>query len=162
MVAEDMEFAGELEALDVEFAGDGFAEAEEGEEPSPETLAELAAVVEAEASAAEAMEVELEAAHAALDAERSALRDAVDRYRGALLAGAPEVPAELVTGATPDEVDASFAAAREALARIRTEVALSFERDGFPVGAPARDDLGSIDGMSAAEKIAYGLELRGR
>jgi len=161
-VAEDVELVEEFEALDAEFSGDGFAEAGEGEEPSPEALAELAALAEAEASAASVMEVELEAARAALAAERSALREAVERYRGALLAGAPEVPAELVAGATLDEVDASFAAAREALARIRTEVALSLEREGFPVGAPARDDLGSIEGMSAAEKIAYGLELRGR
>ena len=158
-VAEDVEFAEEFGALDVGSAAGAF---EEGDEPSAETLAELAAVVEAEALASEVMGVELEAAREALAAERSALREAVERYRGVLLAASPEVPAELVSGVTFDEVDASFVVAREALARIRTEVALSLEREGFPVGAPARDDVSGVEGMSAAEKIAYGLQLQGR
>ena len=156
-MAEELEFAEEFEALD-----EGFAEGDEGADPSAEALAELAAVLEAEASDAELMEGELAAAHQALEAERAAMRAAVERYRGALLAASPEVPAELVTGATLDEVDASFVAARETVARIRSEVALSFEREGFPVGAPAREDGSGIEGMSAAEKIAYGLQLQGR
>lgn len=154
-MAEELELVEGFEALD--------DEADAAEEPTPEVLAELAAVAEAEANAAVAMESELAAARLALAAERLALREAVGRYRAALLAGAPEVPAELVVGETLDAVDASFAAAREAMVRIRAEVAVEFGREeGFPVGAPAREDVGSGEGMSAAEKIAYGLQLQGR
>lgn len=138
----------------------------DGEEPSPEALAELAAVTESEAEDASAVEAALEATRRELEEQRRLALAAVARYREAALAAEPELPPELVTGATIEEVDASLAAARRTVAQIRerlaeeSETAQSFAR-GFPMGAPAR--LGpSAEGLSAAEKIARGLEQRGR
>ncbi len=154
----------------------------EGEEPSGEALAELAALVEAEALAegargeegraapagagaagepdgalAASLGAALAEARAALEAERAALREAVGRYRVAVLAAEPALPPELVTGESIEAVDASLDAARRAVARIREQVAKEArESRGFPAGSPAREEF-SAEGMSAAEKIVAGL-----
>jgi hypothetical protein len=115
--------------------GDAFVDIE-GMEPPADELEEIAAVTAAEAN-------ELLEARAALEAERE------------------RTHAELVHGASLEELDASMAAARSAVADISarlSEARASTER-GFPVGAPARGGA-SIAGMSASEKIRRGLEVR--
>jgi hypothetical protein len=136
----------------------------DGEEPSAAALAELQAIAEAETHTA--VEADLEATRRELEEQRRLASMAVARYRDAALAAEPELPPDLVTGETLEEVDASLAAACRAVAQIRERLATesedagSFAR-GFPTGAPAR--LGtSTEGMSAAEKIARGLEERTR
>ncbi len=174
--------AGEAVMADEEFGlelADG-----EGEEPSGEALAELAALAETEAAAlaeraraeegraaaagagaagepdgalAASLGAALAEARAALEAERAALREAVGRYRVAVLAAEPALPPELVTGESIEAVDASIDAARRAVARIREQVAKEArESRGFPAGSPAREEFSS-EGMSAAEKIVAGL-----
>jgi len=54
-------------------------------------------------------------------------------------------------------------AARRAVAQIREQLAREAsgsEARGFPAGAPERRGP-NVSGMTAAEKIAYGLERRG-
>jgi len=138
---------------------------DDGEEPSAEALAELAAVSEAEAEAdsTSAVESALEATRRELEEQRRLALAAVARYREASLAAEPELPPELVSGATVEEVDASLAAARRTVAAIRQRLS---EPDapsmrGFPAGAPARLGGGN-EGLTAAEKIARGLEQRAR
>jgi len=133
----------------------------DGEEPSPETLAELEAVTESEAGTASAVEQALEATRLELEEQRRLAITAVARYREAALAAEPELPPDLVTGETIEEVDGSLAVARRTVAQIRQRLSTEAESParGFPAGAPAR--LGaSTEGMSAAEKIARGLEQR--
>ncbi|HJM88411.1 MAG TPA: hypothetical protein QF624_02145 [Dehalococcoidia bacterium] len=133
------------------------------EEPQ-QTLDELAALAEAEATAADAevaaQAEDLATARRELDVERAQARAAVERYREAVLAAEPELPPELVSGETLSEVDASLDAARRAVAQVRERMGVESEtRAGFPVWAPARSGV-STAGMSAAEKIAAGLEQR--
>lgn len=144
--------AGDLDALD----GDG-------DEPTPDALAELAAVTEAETANTSVVEEALEATRRELDVERRAAREAVARYREAALAAEPELPPDLVSGDTLETIDASLAAARRAVAQIRQRIADQPEpaTRGFPAGAPARG-AASTAGLSAAEKIARGLEQRAR
>ncbi len=147
------------EDLELEAQGlDGFnAIDDDGEGLPDEALAELAAL-DAESGGED---FEGEARQAELDELRSELAQAVDRYRSAVLAGAPDVPGDLVRGATLDEVDESLEAAKRTVTQIRARVTAELGKaEGFPVGSPARDD-GNLDGLSASEKIAYGL-ARGR
>lgn len=136
---------------------------DDGEEPSAETLAEMAAVSEAEVDSASAIESALEATRRELEEQRALAVAAVARYREAALAAEPELPPELVAGQTVEEVDASLAGARRTVAAIRQRLAEAAEPStrGFPAGAPARLS-GSLEGLSAAEKIARGLEQRAR
>jgi len=135
----------------------------DGEEPSAEELAELAAVDEAEADSTSAVESALEATRRELEEQRRLALSAVARYRDAVLATEPQLPPELVSGQTVEEVDASLAAARRTVAAIRQRLTEAAEPSlrGFPAGAPARLG-GATDGLSAAEKIARGLEQRSR
>ena len=137
----------------------------EGDDLPDEALAELAAIEDEqpgdESAAADASE-ELTRLRADLDAEREARRTAVARYREAVLAAEPSLPPELVAGESLAEVDASVEAARRAVAQIRERLAAEADQEatrGFPVGSPGRLEP-SVEGMSAAEKIALGLERR--
>jgi len=101
-------------------------------------------------------EEEVEGEVAAL---KEKLSGAADKYRALILAGAPEVPDELVKGETPDEVEASFAAAREMVDKVRRQLEAKAQAERVPAGAPARTppDLGAL---SPSEKIAYALATR--
>ena len=131
----------------------------DGEEPTREALAELAAVEESEASAESALEAALASARSDLAAQRAQTADAVGRYREAALAAAPDLPAELVSGDSIEAVDASLAAARRTVEQVRARLASESVSRGFPAGAPARGEP-STEGMSSSEKIARGLRER--
>lgn len=128
------------------------------DEPPLDALEELA-VLEAAESA------ELAEARAELEQERARTQAVLDRYREAVLAAEPDLPPDLVRGASLEELDASIGAARRTVAEVRarlTEAAAASEVSpvrGFPVGAPARM-APSRAGLSAAEKIRRGLEER--
>lgn len=99
--------------------------------------------------------------------QRTLTRQAVARFRDALLAAEPELPPDLVQGDSIEEVEASAASARTAVQRIRERVASERPR-GFPVGSPARSSerghahgvRGAREAMSAHEKITAGLQER--
>ena len=135
-----------------------------GDDLPDEAAAELAAVAEAEQDELTTLRGELQEARDALDAERAARRAAVARYRGALLTAEPSLPPELIEGDDVETVDASVEAARRTVAEIRERIARESEDEaarGFPAGAPERRGP-RTEAMSAAEKIAYGLEQRTR
>lgn len=138
----------------------------ESEELEGETIEELAALAEAEATAADAEQAaqaeELAVARRLLDAERAQTRAAVARYREAVLAAEPDLPPELVSGETLEELDGSLDAARRAVAQIRERISgEDGTGGGFPAGAPARS-AATTAGMTATEKIVAGLEQRVR
>ena len=124
----------------------------DGDEMSEETVEELAAMAEAE---------QLAVAQRELATERAQTRAAVARYREAVLAAEPELPPELVSGETLEELEGSLESARRAVAQIRERLSVESEGErGFPVGAPARGAAPVASSMTPAEKIAYGLEQR--
>lgn len=127
-----------------------------------EVRAELEAVAAAEDEMHAALEDALSEAQRALEAQRDATRAAVGRYREALLAAEPDLPPDLVAGETLEEIDASVAAARQTVARIRERMSAApgaSASRGFPVGSPSRG-AHSSRGLTSAEKIAAGLSDR--
>lgn len=99
---------------------------------------------------------------AAALAERDEARDTVaavhqsaaGRLRALLLAGDPDVPEELVTGETMDEVEASFAEAQALVARVREAVGASAPAAAVSAGAPGRV---TVQPRTPFEKIRAGL-----
>src|SRR3989442_8564754 len=82
---------------------------------------------------------------------RELLAAAAVSYRTAVLAAAPEVPPELVSGETPSEIDVSLEAARAIVAAVRqrTEhVAQPPPAVSIPAGAPVRSEP-DLSAMSA-------------
>ena len=118
-------------------------------EPPAPTIADL------EAALSETR-VTLEQRDTELQTLRHQLTSATESYRKALLAASPEVQEELVTGSTPEDVEASLAQARQMVERIRTHIESQLAEQRVPTGAPIRSaqDLSSL---SPQEKIAYAL-----
>lgn len=133
---------------------------EEQVQPAEEETGELeqgVAQAEGESEKIATKEEELEGEVAAL---KQQLSSAAQRYRALILAGASEVPEELVKGETLEEVDASFTAAQEMVARVRRQLEAKAQAERVPAGAPSRTppDFG---GLSPIEKIAYALSRQG-
>ncbi len=124
-------------------------------QPTPE---ERVAALERALAETRALAEERGQAVAALT-ERANLATA--KYRQAALAATPEVPPELVQGATVEEVDAAMARAKALVDEVRKRAAArSAETPRTPAGAPARS-APDLSGLTAREKIAHGLARRG-
>ncbi len=101
----------------------------------------------------ESLRADLAARDAELAAARDAGLEAIERLRVALLASEPSLARELVAGTTVAELEASFAAARESLARVRESVR---REQALSVGAGAPGRVAN-DPASAFDKIRSGL-----
>ena len=90
---------------------------------------------------------------------RHQLTSATARYRESLLAASPEIPEEMVAGATPEEVEASLAQARRMVEQVRSRMESQIAEQRVPAGSPIRSGQ-DFSGMSTQEKIAYALAQR--
>ena len=94
------------------------------------------------------------------DSEISGLKQqvelAVGRYRGALIAGAPELPEELVQGSTIEELDRSVESARKIVEKVASRIEARAPEARVPSGAPARRPA-DVSGLSPREKILYAI-----
>ena len=133
------------------------------------TIEEQAAAEEREETSAEEVEeretlqAELAEARGALEQERALraqveadLAAAVEGCRKALLAGAPELPAELVQGGTVADLEAAFANAKALAERVRQQVASEAAQERVPAGAPPRRGV-DASALSSQQKILLGL-----
>jgi len=97
---------------------------------------------------------------AARDSQVAALKDAlagaVARYRAAVAASAVDVPEELVTGETVDEIDASLEQARRIVSKVREQLERDAAATSVPAGAPPRTPP-DVSALSPAEKIIHAL-----
>jgi hypothetical protein len=98
--------------------------------------------------------VQLRAALAERDRQHSAT---LDRLRQALLATDPAIDPEMVTGDTLEAVEASFAAARATIERIREALRQERAATTIPTGAPGRH---TPSPKTALEKIRAGLAAK--
>jgi hypothetical protein len=94
-----------------------------------------------------------DSAPATLQASQDAERATAERLRQVLLNSEPALEPSMVTGSTIAEVEATFAAARAVLTKLR-EVVASETAGRIPVGAPGRAKSTS---RSPFEKIRGGL-----
>ena len=94
------------------------------------------------------------------DSEISGLKQqveiAVSRYRDALIAGAPDLPEELVRGNTIEEVDRSVESAKKIVEKVASRIEARAPEARVPSGAPARRPA-DVSGLSPREKILYAI-----
>jgi hypothetical protein len=102
----------------------------------------------------EALRAALAARDDELAAAQESNRRAAVRLRESLLAAEPALDPELVTGETVDEIDASFAAAKTLLERVREGVKKE-QSARVPAGAPGR--TAGTAALTPFEKIRAGL-----
>ena len=95
------------------------------------------------------------------------LSTTVSRYRLALLDTAPEVPGDLVSGTTAEELESSLAKAKGVVEQVRSRLLEGMESAtqdteqpiaGIPAGAPPRGLNDTSTDLTAREKITMGLE----
>ena len=85
---------------------------------------------------------------------------AAQRYRELALQQEPDLPEELVAGATVAEVDAALDRARETVSKVRGHLESQALAGRVPVGAPPRSAPGHA-AFSTEEKIELGLAKQG-
>ena len=142
--------------------GTAQATIEEAEEQAG-AAAENDEAAAAETGERESLQAELAEARGALEREQSLraqaeadLAAAVESCRRALLAGAPEVPADLVQGGTVAELEASFASAKAMVERVRRQVESEAAQERVPAGAPPRRGV-DASALTSQQKILLGL-----
>lgn len=107
----------------------------------------------------EAREQEMATFRERTETLESQVRSAAERYRELALEQAPELPQELVTGDTVEDVDEAIQRARETVSRVRGHIESQAQAGRVPVGAPPRS-APDLSALSAEEKIQQGLERR--
>lgn len=80
----------------------------------------------------------------------------IERYRAQVLTVVPEIPGELVTGATVEEIDASLAKAQQMVDKVKRNIEAQRAQERIPAGAPVRM-APDLSGLSPRDKIAYAL-----
>ena len=113
-----------------------------------------AAIADREARLA-TMREELAQARQELQDARGESARALDRYREALLAAHPDLPHEMLSGDTLDELEASKEAALALVEDVRKSLGAPPK---IPAGAPGRAKASGP--QTAADKIRLGLSLR--
>ena len=121
-----------------------------------ETLAEAKAELASRDAELTAVRDELTAARSEAEELRGGLRSAAEKYRQAVLASRAEVPPDLVSGETVEEVDRQLEAALSMVAQLKSHLDSQAQAQRVPTGAPARraPDLAAL---SPTEKISHGL-----
>ena len=119
-------------------------------------LAEALAANDAGQQELTSMKAALDERDAELAAATETLHEAVASYRAALVAANPQIPEEMVAGATIADIDASLDRARDMAGRVRQTLEEDLKATHVPAGAPERA-VPDLSAMSPREKIHYAL-----
>jgi predicted ribosome quality control (RQC) complex YloA/Tae2 family protein len=99
----------------------------------------------------------------AVTAEFATLKDthtkAVAKYLAAVKTANPTLPADVITGATIEEIDAALAKALTIATAVKASLEAQAKETKVPAGAPTRGGI-ALDALSPREKIAAGLQQR--
>lgn len=147
-----------IEQLQARLA-DAEATAESGRQEVRELRRQLEQAREAasrQEALAESRGREIQSLQAAVEQAVERGRAAALRYREAVLAGEPHLPAELVGGETVEEIEESLARARQTVAQVRQHLEQQAQALRVPPGATTRS-VPDLEGLSPAEKIRLGL-----
>lgn len=84
------------------------------------------------------------------------LTKAIEAYKEQVIQGNPGVPADMITGETVEEIDASLKKALALIEKVRQEMEAEASQMRIPGGAPQRKPI-DLSGLSAREKIQYAI-----
>ena len=87
------------------------------------------------------------------------LSQAVELYRGSLLASEPDVPEDMVQGTTVEVVQESLARVRQMVEQVRGRLEARASLERTPLGVPARS-APDLSALTPQEKILVGLSSR--
>lgn len=129
------------------------------QEGSDEDL--ISAVARAEALARENVDLKRQLADG--NAQRSSLitgqDEALRAYRDMVLQREPQLPPDLVSGGTLNDLNASIEGARTIVAHVQKALQQSNDASRVPAGAPMRTIQPDVATLTPAEKILYGVRV---
>jgi uncharacterized coiled-coil protein SlyX len=99
---------------------------------------------------------ELEAKLTELEDSRS---QAIASYRALVISSNPDLPEELITGDSVEEIDRSLARAQALIDKVRQRLETEIAGDKIPAGAPLRVPL-DLSALSPQEKIQHAIGER--
>ena len=119
-------------------------------------IGELESALSEAKSESEAKQADLEAKQSELTQASEALATAVGKYREALRTANPNVPDDLISGDTIDEVFSSFQRSTAIVSKVKANLETDAAAARVPAGAPANTgpDHGAL---TPREKIAEGV-----
>jgi len=100
-----------------------------------------------------------EASTAELASVKEARDQAVTRYLGMAKASNPQVPEDMISGETIEEIDASVEKGKGLVSAVKKTLESETAAAKVPAGAPTRGE--TTEGMSNKEMIAAGLRQKG-
>jgi hypothetical protein len=128
----------------------------EAETLRQQTVAASAALAERE-SVLSARDVEIESLRSDVASAEGRATEAAQRFRAAVLAAEPDLPADLISGDSVEAIDASVAQARATVEQVRQHLEQQARDLRISPGSPARGSP-DLSALSAAEKIRLGLQ----
>jgi len=100
---------------------------------------------------------------AEMEAQMAELKDgqsqAIANYRALVVRSNPELPEELITGDSVEEIDKSLAGAQSLINRVRQRLETEIAGAKIPAGAPLRTPA-DLSALSPQEKIQYAMGER--
>lgn len=100
---------------------------------------------------------------AELEAQLTGLKDgrsqAIASYRELVVRSNPDLPEELITGDSVEEIDQSLASARALIDRVRERLETEIAGARIPAGSPLRA-AADLSALSPQEKIQYAMGER--
>jgi chromosome segregation ATPase len=121
-----------------------------------ETLAQLQEQQNQLSASLHETQAQLAARDEEMEAIQASLKAAASKYRDVLLTSQPEVPPDLVSGETVEEVDQQLEAALRMITQLRGHLESQAQALRVPSGAPARR-APDLSALSPGEKIVHGL-----
>ena len=100
-----------------------------------------------------------EASTAELASAKEARDQAVTKYLGMAKAINPQVPGDMISGETTEEIDTSVEKGKGLVAAVKKTLESETAAAKVPAGAPTRGE--STEGMSSKELIAAGIQQKG-
>lgn len=91
-----------------------------------------------------------------IEALNEAVKESVKAYKSLVISNSPEIPEELITGESIDEVIKSLACARKLIKKVKENLKRETLRSSAPAGAPPRAKP-SFRGLSSKEKIKFAI-----
>ena len=100
---------------------------------------------------------------AELEAQMNGLKDgqsqAIASYRALVVSSNPDLPEELITGDSVEEIDESLAGARALIDRVKQRLETEIAGAKIPAGSPLRT-AADLSALSPQEKIQYAMGER--
>ena len=100
---------------------------------------------------------------AELEAQMNGLKDgqsqAIASYRALVVSSNPDLPEELITGDSVEEIDKSLADAKALIDRVRQRLETEIAGAKIPAGSPLRTAV-DLSALSPQEKIQYAMGER--